>query len=226
MGNNNPTATNHFVNTINSYLIPAAATTFEEEIKRSRFITYLQHTSNVEAAKDFVHSIKQQHAAARHHCWGFVAGAPNDSMKLGFSDDGEPSGTAGKPILAQLQGSNIGEICAVVVRYSGGIKLGTGGLVKAYGGGVKHALLVLQTIEKNIQIPLKVYAPFSQANVVELLLEQEKASVLRREYDSEVIFHIELDVQRHQSFTKQLINKSNGQVRVSAYETPDTKKPA
>lgn len=69
-------------------------------------------------------------------------------MMWGFSDDGEPSGTAGKPILAQLSGSGIGELTAVVTRYSGGIKLGTGGLVKAYGGGVQQALKLIQTIEK------------------------------------------------------------------------------
>jgi uncharacterized YigZ family protein len=127
------------------YLIPSATVTFEEEIKRSRFITCLAHTPSAEKAKAFVQQMKDTHPQARHHCWGFVAGAPSDSMQLGFSDDGEPSGTAGKPILAQLQGSNIGEICAVVVRYSGGIKLGTGGLVKAYGGGVKQALPLVKT---------------------------------------------------------------------------------
>jgi uncharacterized YigZ family protein len=127
------------------YLIPRATVSFEQEIKRSRFITYLAHTPSTKKAKAFVQQMKDTHPQARHHCWGFVAGAPSDSMQLGFSDDGEPSGTAGKPILAQLQGSNIGEICAVVIRYSGGIKLGTGGLVKAYGGGVKHALLFVKT---------------------------------------------------------------------------------
>lgn len=130
------------------YLIPASTTLFEEEIKKSVFITHLAHTPSIEAAKAFVEQIKQEHASARHNCWGFVAGRPEDSMKWGFSDDGEPSGTAGKPILAQLSGSGVGEIAAVVTRYSGGIKLGTGGLVKAYGGGVQQALKLLQTIEK------------------------------------------------------------------------------
>ena len=84
------------------YLIPAQPAQFEEEIKKSVFITYLAHTPSVEAAKAFVEQIKTKHADARHNCWGFVAGRPEDSMRWGFSDDGEPSGTAGKPILAQL----------------------------------------------------------------------------------------------------------------------------
>ncbi len=115
------------------YLIPAESTQFEEEIKKSLFITYLAHTPGIDSAKAFVEEIKRRHADARHHCWAFVAGRPQDSRLWGFSDDGEPSGTAGKPILAQLSGSGVGEITAVVTRYYGGVLLGTGGLVKAYG---------------------------------------------------------------------------------------------
>ncbi len=105
------------------YLIPSAPALFEEEIKKSVFITYLAHTPSVDAAKAFVDQIKAKHSDARHNCWGFVAGRPEDSMKWGFSDDGEPSGTAGKPILAQLSGSGVGEITAVVTRYSGASSL-------------------------------------------------------------------------------------------------------
>ncbi|MGV8209328.1 YigZ family protein, partial [Pseudomonas aeruginosa] len=90
----------------------------------------------------------------RHHCVAWGAGPPNDSQQLGFSDDGEPAGTAGKPMLAQLMGSGVGEITAVVVRYYGGILLGTGGLVKAYGGGVHQALAQLATQRKT---PLTAY---------------------------------------------------------------------
>ena len=123
---------------VRPYLIPNEPVIFEEEIKKSLFITYLAHTPSSDAAKAFVEQIKQKHPDARHNCWGFVAGRPEDSMLWGFSDDGEPSGTAGKPILAQLSGSGVGEITAVVTRYYGGIRLGTGGLVKAYGGGVQQ----------------------------------------------------------------------------------------
>ena len=106
------------------YLIPKSAVVFEEEIKKSRFITYLQHTEGLEQAKAFWAEIKAQYPNARHHCWAAVAGRPTDSQQLGFSDDGEPAGTAGKPMLSALQGSQVGEISAVVVRYYGGILLG------------------------------------------------------------------------------------------------------
>ena len=127
------------------YLIPKSAVVFEEEIKKSRFITYLQHTEGLEQAKAFWAEIKAQHPNARHHCWAAVAGKPTDSQQLGFSDDGEPAGTAGKPMLSALLGSQVGEISAVVVRYYGGILLGTGGLVRAYGNGVQQALKLLET---------------------------------------------------------------------------------
>ena len=125
------------------YLIPKSAVVFEEEIKKSRFITYLQHTEGLEQAKAFWAEVKAQHPTARHHCWAAVAGKPTDSQQLGFSDDGEPAGTAGKPMLSALQGSQVGEISAVVVRYYGGLLLGTGGLVRAYGNGVQQALKLL-----------------------------------------------------------------------------------
>ena len=137
-----------------SWLIPAEPVTFVEEIKKSRFITLLAHTDGVEAAKAFVESVRAQHPDARHHCVAWVAGPPDDSQQLGFSDDGEPAGTAGKPMLSQLMGSGVGEITAVVVRYYGGILLGTGGLVKAYGGGVQQALNLLITTRKT---PLTEY---------------------------------------------------------------------
>ena len=130
------------------YLIPKSAVVFEEEIKKSRFITYLQHTEGLEQAKAFWAEIKALHPNARHHCWAAVAGRPTDSQQLGFSDDGEPAGTAGKPMLSALQGSQVGEISAVVVRYYGGILLGTGGLVRAYGNGVQQALKLLETERK------------------------------------------------------------------------------
>ncbi|WP_413692050.1 YigZ family protein [Psychromonas sp. KJ10-2] len=96
----------------------------------------------------FLAEIKAEHKDARHHCWGFIGGSPKDSVNMGCSDDGEPKGTAGKPILAVLQGTNVGEMVAVVVRYSGGIKLGTGGLVRAYSNGLQQLCPEMPTTEK------------------------------------------------------------------------------
>ena len=151
------------------YLIPKSAVVFEEEIKKSRFITYLQHTEGLEQAKAFWVEIKAKHPNARHHCWAAVAGKPTDSQQLGFSDDGEPAGTAGKPMLSALQGSLVGEISAVVVRYYGGILLGTGGLVRAYGNGVQQALKLLETERKVERQLFQVHCDYAQLKLESIL---------------------------------------------------------
>ncbi|MBU9812699.1 IMPACT family protein [Rahnella sp. C60] len=168
------------------YAVPAESVSFSEEIKKSRFITLLARTEGIEAAKAFIQHVRHQHPAARHHCWAFVAGAPADSQQLGFSDDGEPAGTAGKPILSQLMGCGVGEITAVVVRYYGGIMLGTGGLVKAYGGGVQQALKQLIVQQKVPLVKYAVQCDYSQLQQVEMLLSHVGGHILRSEYGAAV----------------------------------------
>ncbi|ARR42977.1 YigZ family protein [Vibrio campbellii] len=197
------------------YLIPAQPAQFEEEIKKSVFITYLAHTPSVEAAKAFVEQIKTKHSDARHNCWGFVAGRPEDSMKWGFSDDGEPSGTAGKPILAQLSGSGVGEITAVVTRYSGGIKLGTGGLVKAYGGGVQQALKLLQTIEKKITTKLRLELDYGFMPIAQSLMPQFGVVEVDAEYSEQVVLVVEIELREVSAFTQAIINKSGAKAIVT-----------
>ncbi|WP_060990139.1 YigZ family protein [Photobacterium leiognathi] len=194
------------------YLVPTADVIFEEEIKKSRFITYLAHTPTIEAAKQFVQQIKERHHDARHNCWAFVAGRPTDSMKWGFSDDGEPSGTAGKPILAQLTGSGVGEITAVVTRYYGGIRLGTGGLVKAYGGGVQQALTRLETKQKVITSELELSCEYNQVSLVESLLSEYNGTQLHADYGNQVTMQIELDSRIVDEFCAKLTNRSGGRI--------------
>ncbi|CAH8230878.1 YigZ family protein [Vibrio aestuarianus] len=203
---------------VQPYLIPALPAQFEEEIKKSLFITYLAHTPNVEAAKAFVEQIKAKHSDARHNCWGFVAGRPEDSMLWGFSDDGEPSGTAGKPILAQLSGSGVGELTAVVTRYSGGIRLGTGGLVKAYGGGVQQALKLLQTIEKKITVKLRLTLDYGFLPIAQSIMVQYEAIEFEANYTEQVELIIEIELRQVDAFTQTMINKSGAKAMVAAFE--------
>ena len=169
----------------------------------------------MEAAKAFVEQIKTKHSDARHNCWGFVAGRPEDSMKWGFSDDGEPSGTAGKPILAQLSGSGVGEITAVVTRYSGGIKLGTGGLVKAYGGGVQQALKLLQTIEKKITTKLRLELDYGFMPIAQSLMPQFGVVEVDAEYSDQVVLVVEIELREVSAFTQAIINKSGAKAIVT-----------
>ncbi len=131
------------------YYIPKKTVVFEEEIKKSRFITIIKHTDGIENARAFWQEMKEQYPDARHHCWAAIAKSPTNSQHYGFSDDGEPQGTAGKPMLNHLLGSDLGEVSCVIIRYFGGIKLGTGGLVRAYGGGISNAL---KLVEKELKV--------------------------------------------------------------------------
>ncbi len=199
-----------------SWLIPAAPVTFVEEIKKSRFITLVAHTDGVEAAKAFVSAVRAEHPEARHHCVAWVAGPPDDSQQLGFSDDGEPAGTAGKPMLAQLMGSGVGEISAVVVRYYGGILLGTGGLVKAYGGGVQRALNQLTTLRK---LPLTEYTlccDYAQLAGVEALLGQFEGKIVTSDYQAVVQLRVALPRARLSEFSARLADFSRGSLQLSA----------
>jgi len=195
---------------MDAWEIPAEPCSYSEEIKKSRFITLLAHTEGVEAARAFVQQIKQEHPDARHHCWAWVAGAPDDSQQLGFSDDGEPSGTAGKPMLAQLMGNNIGEITAVVVRYYGGIQLGTGGLVKAYGSGVQQALRLLT---RKIKVPMLNYqlvCDYAQLGDIERMIARFNGQLLHSEFLQNITLTLALPHAEVAGFTQNLSDFSRG----------------
>ncbi|UQY43882.1 IMPACT family protein [Mixta hanseatica] len=196
---------------MDAYDIPAEPLSISEEtIKKSRFITLLAHTEGVEAAKAFVQQSKAEHPTARHHCWAYVAGAPDDSQQLGFSDDGEPSGTAGKPMLAQLMGSQVGEITAVVVRYYGGIMLGTGGLVKAYGGGVQQALKQLARKQKVPMRRFQLRCDYAQLSDVERLVQRFEGELLKTEFLDVVSLTLALPHAQVDGFSQNLTDISRG----------------
>lgn len=200
------------------YPIPHKAVIFEEEIKKSRFITYLQHTPTIEDARQFWQDIRQQHPTARHWCWAAVAGAPNDSQALGFSDDGEPAGTAGKPMLACLQGSGVGEISAVVVRYFGGVLLGTGGLVRAYSSGVQQALKLLETEVKIERSPFRLVCDYHQIDRVQQYCQQFDVMIVAQDYQEKVSFELAISSDKISPFQQILQDYSSGQLYLQPLE--------
>lgn len=196
------------------YKIPKSAVFFEEEIKKSRFITYLKHTKGLEEARAFWQEIKALHPQARHHCWATVSGAPDDWQQLGFSDDGEPAGTAGRPMLSILQGSQIGEISAVVVRYFGGVLLGTGGLVRAYANGVQQALATLETDVRVQRENVFIECSYSQIRLIQQLCEEQDILILKQDFMENVRFHLGVRQDKLECFSTQLNNRSNGQLKL------------
>ena len=152
------------------YPIPAQAFRFEEEIQRSRFITTVAHAPTSAEAHAFIATLREEFADATHNCWAFLAGPPGSSGQVGMSDDGEPHGTAGRPMLAVLTHSGVGEIVAVVTRYYGGTKLGKGGLVRAYSSGVQQALQGLPTKEKVTYVGARLMLGYSHVTQLKLML--------------------------------------------------------
>ncbi|WP_440903220.1 YigZ family protein [Catenovulum sp. SX2] len=186
------------------YPVPAQFHQVEEVIKNSRFITQIFPVQDSNHAKQIIQQQKAAYPDARHHCSAFVAGAPSNSNEYGFSDDGEPSGTAGKPMLAVLQGSGLGEVLAISIRYFGGVKLGTGGLVKAYAGGVKLALETLPTIEKVIRQEYQLTCEYHQFDQIQYWLKQCDGLIIETNYADNVRLLLALDATNSENFANKL----------------------
>lgn len=169
-----------------SYQVPADTSQIEIEIKRSRFLGFAARTTGTQAAKCFIQSLKDAYPDARHHCYGFMAGAPWDSNQYGFSDDNEPSGTAGMPIFSHLKHDNIGEVTIVIVRYFGGTKLGTGGLARAYSDAAKEALNKLLLKDFIEMESLQFILEFSQEAQVRRAIEAAGGDITHVDYADKV----------------------------------------
>lgn len=133
---------------MSGYLVPSGVYRTEEIIRRSRFIVTVAHAQSVPDAQAQIAAVRQEFADATHNCWAWQLGPPGDTAQVRASDDGEPAGTAGRPMLGVLVASSVGEVVAVVTRYFGGIKLGAGGLVRAYSGVLARAMASLPTVAK------------------------------------------------------------------------------
>ncbi len=198
-----------------SYLVASAAVEEETIVNRSRFICYLSPCTSTEEARALVKIQQANHPQASHHCYAYLSAAPDDSQHYGFSDDGEPSGTAGKPMLSMLQGGNVGEVCAVVVRYFGGTKLGTGGLQRAYGASVRNALAKLPTTIKIPMVDKRLACQYTQVNDVQHLLELSGGSIKSQDYGQQVVFILSLPLEQVDNFAAQLQTMSAGQLSLT-----------
>ncbi|SES30728.1 uncharacterized protein, YigZ family [Vreelandella subterranea] len=155
----------------------------EVEVEKSRFIAWIAHTPEVDAAEALTKAARQAHPNASHHCLAYIAGAPGEQQRIGFSDDGEPGGTAGRPMFQALQGSQLGEVGCVVIRYFGGTKLGTGGLARAYAQAVNKALDTLATRQVIQRVHYRVCFPFADESIARGWCEEQAIPVVNAEYD-------------------------------------------
>ncbi|MEE6280380.1 IMPACT family protein [Georgenia sunbinii] len=174
-------------------LARAATVTTELEIRRSRFITWLARAEDEAAARALVDEARRAFPDARHHCSAFIVRVPGANLVERSSDDGEPAGTAGMPMLEVLRGSGLVDVVAVVVRYFGGVKLGTGGLVRAYSDAVRSALEVAAIVVERETTLFAVDLPHDSAGRVESELRAAGFAVADVDYGAHVTLTLATD---------------------------------
>lgn len=206
-----------------SYVVPdlqdSGVHRCEVVIRRSRFIASMAHTPTSEAARLFTDRIRREFPDATHNCWAFAAGPAGDTNRVGYSDDGEPHGTAGRPMLTVLLHSGVGEVSVVATRYFGGIKLGTGGLVRAYQGLVRLGLETLPVREHMISASLDVVLEYAHLERLRRLLPDFRAQLVREHFGVDVTCRVRLPATSVSAFTSALTELTDGAVLVTLLET-------
>lgn len=196
------------------YPIPAGQHRVEEEINRSRFITTVAYTPTVEAARAFIGEIRAEFPDATHNCWAYLVGPPGSTGQVGYSDDGEPHGTAGQPMFTVLQHSGVGDVCFVVTRYFGGILLGKGGLVRAYSGGVKLALATLPLTHHTPMTEMLVVIDYASVTPLQRLLPEFEAKITAEAYGADVTYRLRLPEEQASPLQQALVELTSGQVLI------------
>ena len=201
--------------TASRYPIPAATFRCEIEVKHSRFIATIEPTDTPDAALSFISRIKQEFPDATHNCWAYLIGPPGSTDRIGLSDDGEPHGVAGKPMLTTIQHGGIGDITAVVTRYFGGTKLGMGGMVKAYTQAVKTALEQLTVTEKISWIELSIKIGYPLLDNIERLLPEFEVELIDKQFTEQIRLDLKLPEENLSRLQTRLTDLSSGKIEFS-----------
>lgn len=199
------------------YRVPKQTTRIEYKVANSRFYTTITRADTVEAARAFIHSIRDEMPDANHHVYAYIIGH-GSSVIEGMSDDGEPSGTSGPPTLAVLRGSGIGNVVLVTTRYFGGTKLGTGGLVQAYSQSAREGLAELPIEVLIVRTMAGVDVPYHLYERVKLLLEEYDAELDDEQFTTNVAIVFRMPSDNIAPFTDRLRDLSSGQVEVTILE--------
>ena len=185
-------------------IIPASEQRSEIKVSNSRFIASISPAFSVEEAREFIEQTRQEFSDASHNVPAFIIGH-GASVTAHCNDDGEPPGTAGRPVLAVLQGSGMGDVVVVVSRYFGGTKLGTGGLVRAYSDAVRSVLSVVPRAEKAVTQKVDVVVPYKLLEQAQILVKSHKGVIVEREFAADVKLSLQFRLEEVQDFNKELI---------------------
>jgi uncharacterized YigZ family protein len=202
------------------YPVPAEEKRIEIKVKNSRFIATAAPVFSVAEAKAFIDRIKKEFSDASHNVPAYQVGY-GTAVTAHCSDDGEPSGTAGRPALAVLQGSGLGDLAVVVTRYFGGTKLGTGGLVKAYGDSVRQVLAVLPRAEKVPTHTVMLAVPYPLFERVKQLIASRQGRILDETFAADVTLIIQFWVERFDGFQTALRELSHGSLEAEIVESSE-----
>ena len=186
----------------NVYNEPSQAASYEEKIKRSVFIANLEPVHSEDEARDFLTRITSQHRDATHNCRAYIMGSSGESEY--FSDDGEPSGTAGRPILLAIKKSTLVNVMVIVTRYFGGVKLGTRGLIDAYGLTASKVLELAGVIQRVITQKISVSLDYASMGVITRLLESHNALNLSWDYKESVNVIADVPVNYYENLSREL----------------------
>ncbi len=197
-----------------SYPVPAGTITFEQEIKKSRFIATVGHAADKDSAVRFIEEVSAKHSGANHNTYAYIAGNPNGGAEVGFNDDGEIGGTAGKTILSVLQMRGIGEVVAVVTRYFGGTRLGTGGLVRAYSGTITMALDEIKLKKRVHLVEIKIVAGYEFENSIRTLFDKMGLKIKDVLYTQEVSIVADIPESISNELQSEIMNSTRGQANI------------
>ena len=185
----------------------------QEEIKKSRFICHAKRVYSEEEARDFITAIKKEHYKATHNCSAFIIGERSEIKRT--SDDGEPSGTAGVPMLGVLENHNLTNVCVVVTRYFGGIKLGAGGLIRAYAGSVALAVKEIGIIEIKEQAGIAIQMSYTQYQEYNNFLKEHNLMELDTNFTDQVDTMIYVDKEEKETIKASLVEFFNGKITLT-----------
>ena len=193
---------------ISSYKTIYLGGTGEIEVKKSRFIADTAHVETEEEVDSFLEIIRKRYYDARHHCYAYVIGA--DGKQKRCSDDGEPSQTAGKPMLEMVTGAGLTDSIVVVTRYFGGTLLGTGGLVRAYGAAAKEGIARSTVIEKQLAARLMITVDYGSVGKLLYIIGQKGYAQLESDYGADVTLTVLIPFEEEDAFKKELTDAFRG----------------
>ena len=201
------------------YQVPIRQVEAEVEVRRSRFIGAAAAAATVEATRGFIEARRQRYLEASHHVYAFAVGH-GATVTHGMSDDGEPSGTAGRPVLAVVQGSGLGDVVVVVTRYFGGTKLGTGGLVRAYTAAAQAVLEKVPTERKVVRRAAVLRSPYDCFEPCRRAVVQLGAEVTGEEFGVEAVMHLQVEELLVDELRSRIRDTTSGRVSVEVEERP------